>query len=282
MHSGLPDSMEVQGARAQERHGPLQPDENPTIFVRRFFADVMADLSSQAIERAEAYFHPAFTQFVDGDTIRREQFLKLMVAQKKRLATPPHFVWKNLVSTEASSSGRVHVTSVHSVSAVLRSGASMLQHVVALIEIDVASGTIIQCDELTRMEPSMAVATRKTLSPLETGSLDSGSAGAPAASAPSMPVRRTQLDRPKSAARRPKLARLQQPMPPESPSPMEPHSVADGVRLSGLPLTRTGVSDLIGGMAMACSSDGRALSVGDRTDVYSEFDESEDGDTWCS
>lgn len=296
----------------EPKHGPLERGEDPTKFVRRFFADVMSDLSADALNRAEAYIHPTFTQFVDGDTIQRERFIRLMRAQKARLETPPHFVWKNLVATAPNASGRVHVTSVHSVSATLRSGASMLQHAVALIEIDVSTGTIIQCDELTRIEPNVAMRQATVPAPFEvpaTASKPIGGrssisrhaiVGSVRASPSSSSPTRSSLDRPQLAAPPAKLARLSPELhaPPgssENALPETHDEVEDGsARLVGVPLTRgTGVTDFLGGMGLAAGegaeangrawsplaiSDGRALSIGDRTDIYDESD----CDSFCS
>ena len=153
------------GPREESEKGPkngtknMQANELPTTFVRRCFAEVMAplELSTSTFERKiGTFFHADYQQCVDDQTFDRDSFASLTKVQKTRLATPPVFNFKKLVATEPQD-GLIHVTSVHSVSARLKNGDSMLQKVVALIDIDVATGTIIGCDENTRMETSSSV-----------------------------------------------------------------------------------------------------------------------------
>ena len=129
----------------------MQRGEDPLVFLKRVFAEVISDLSDSSYERAKELFHPSYEQTVDDKHLDRDGFIKLMRVQKSLLAESPSFEWKKLVATKPRN-GRIHVTSVHNVSARLQDNSSMQQRVVALIEIDVATGTIIQCDELTRMD----------------------------------------------------------------------------------------------------------------------------------
>lgn len=177
--------------------------------------------------------------------------------QKTQLATPPRFVWKKLVATP-SCNGRVHVTSVHHVSARLLDGSNMHQKVVALIEIDEVSGTIIQCDELTRMG---AHAAAEVALPFETGFMpptavrETGFMPPPAAMASN--GRRGGADRPRTSD------------PPSKHARSEPSSLAEQVascagesgvgspRACGIALQRSGVSDLLGDMCSSFYEEGR-------------------------
>jgi hypothetical protein len=136
----------------------MQPEELATAFVRRVFDETFGTLAEAAWVdiKVSEFFHPEFEQNIDGKTFDRTAFTSITKTQKARLATPPVFTFKKMIATEPQE-GRIHVTSVHSVSAKLKSGDSMLQHVVALIELDVLSGTIISADEITRTETISAV-----------------------------------------------------------------------------------------------------------------------------
>lgn len=125
--------------------------EDPEVYVRRAFTEVLSPLSQASLDAVNVHFHPDFKQFADGAELGLEAFTKLLRVQKSRLATAPKFVWKNLVASQPRG-GVIHVTSVHTATARLKTGAALRQQVVALIQIDVATGKIIQCDELTRME----------------------------------------------------------------------------------------------------------------------------------
>ena len=136
----------------------MQPEELATAFVRRVFDETFGTLAEAAWVdiKVPEFFHPEFEQNIDGKTFDRTAFTSITKTQKARLATPPVFTFKKMIATEPQE-GRIHVTSVHSVAAKLKSGDSMLQHVVALIELDVLSGTIISADEITRTETISAV-----------------------------------------------------------------------------------------------------------------------------
>ena len=136
----------------------MQSDELATAFVRRVFDEIFGTLAEAAWvdTKVTEFFHPDFEQNIDGKTFDRTAFTSITKTQKARLATPPVFTFKKMIATEPQE-GRIHVTSVHSVSAKLKSGDSMLQHVVALIELDLLSGTIISADEITRTETISAV-----------------------------------------------------------------------------------------------------------------------------
>lgn len=198
----------------------MQPDEDPSDFLRRVFRDVLCDLSPKAFDRVPLMFHPTFRQHVDGDVLDRAAFMRLMSAQKARLATPPTFTWLKLVATEPRD-GRIHVTSVHTMQARLKNGAIMDQRVIALVEIDVASGMLIHCDELTRMESDP-----KPVSPTIGPRMDR-----PVAAAPLAKVRRSAT----SARERAEVADVD--------------VLANGGHvLEGVKLRRTGVSDLLSDM----------------------------------
>ena len=129
-----------------------------TAFVRRVFDEIFGTLAEAAWvdTKVTEFFHPDFEQNIDGKTFDRTAFTSITKTQKARLATPPVFTFKKMIATEPQE-GRIHVTSVHSVSAKLKSGDSMLQHVVALIDLEVLSGTIISADEITRTETITSV-----------------------------------------------------------------------------------------------------------------------------
>lgn len=228
--------------------------------MKRVFASVISDLSPASLETASKLFHPSYTQHVDGESLDREKFITMMRSQKSKLASPPIFVWKRLVAT-APLDGRIHVTSVHSTSARLRTGTSMLQHVMALIEIDVESGTIIACDELTRMEQGMDSQPRTAMPVFEAGSNLEQPAGGSS--------RRPSMERPRALAPPAKISK-------SSWSDLDDSSA---MRLRGVPLTRTGISGLLAdmggvglGLSAAATDAGRSFSFDDRTETYDESD----------
>ena len=120
----------------------LADPEAATQFVRRVFSDIFCDRSDASIDRALQVLHESFEQRSDGKVIDRAGFLKLMQAQKARLASAPRFTWSSLVAT-APRQGVVHVTSVHSVALHLRDGMRLNQKVVALVQLDVEMGQIL-------------------------------------------------------------------------------------------------------------------------------------------
>ena len=112
----------------------LSDADAATAHIKRIFNDIFCDLSSPD-ERAYDILDDNFEQHSDGKVIDRNAFVSLMQVQKARLASTPRFTWSELVAT-APREGRVHVTSVHSVSLHLRDGTRLLQKVVALIQLD--------------------------------------------------------------------------------------------------------------------------------------------------
>ena len=237
----------------------MQADEPPCKFIRRLFNDCFADTSPASNERAAEFFHANYVHYADGTILNKAKFLRAMRAQKARLSSPPNFVWKKVVAAPPDA-GRISVTTVHSVAARLRDGQSMLQHVVALIEIDEATGQVVECNELTRLEDgsSMAAGDR-------TGSTAGAFEGVEQA----------------SADRRPAAV-----LPPakQSRSLSEPLPTIHGatsLKISGLPLKRSGVSDALLSLSVlgaeterqpVVDSSGRAVSY-DRTEICSEFED---------
>lgn len=226
----------------------LQPGENVCLFLKRVFAEVISDLSPKSMERALVLFHPSYVQSADGEVLDRARFLRLLRVQKSRLASSPKFVWKKLVST-APLNGRVYVTSVHKVQARLKTGSEMLQHVVALIEIDEVTGTVIRCDEQTRMETSFGPSAQQN-------KVGAGAFEGSGWSRPSVVYeRRSSKDRPSFSA--PEKAAKQARSSPapltlpaeEAPPTALTHTPADvsagAVRLQGIPLKRASKSDLL-------------------------------------
>jgi len=211
----------------------MQPGEDARDYLRRVFRDCLCDLSPKSFDRVPQMFHPTYRQHVDGDVLDRDAFMRLMSAQKSRLAMPPTFTWLKLVATEPQN-GRIHVTSVHTVQARLKNGAIINQRVLALVEIDVASGTIIHCEELTRME-SEPKPVSPTIGPRTT---DRPVAAAPLAKIPrSASSSARERPEPRSAS---SSAR-------ERPE-VEPMAADGGRVLEGVKLRRTGVSDLLSDM----------------------------------
>jgi hypothetical protein len=97
----------------------MQSHESATAFVKRVFQEVICDLSPRSFDAIPRYFHPSFVQEVDQRVLNRDGFTELMRQHKPMMATPPVFTWKKLVATEPDD-GRIHVTSVHHVSAMVR------------------------------------------------------------------------------------------------------------------------------------------------------------------
>jgi len=213
----------------------MLPGEDAATFLRRVFVEVIADQSPSSFDLVKQCFHPDYKQHVDDKVLDREAFIGLMRVQKTQILTPPRFTWKKLVATEPRN-GRIHVTSVHNVSLRLRGGSVAHQKVVALIEIDVASGTIIQCDELTRMDSKPALEMQQRMPPFEAGFI------APQISCGI--ARRPAGDRPPAVAPAAKLARS---APPAALLPMPPKP-SQSTSTEPIALRRTGVSELLGDM----------------------------------
>jgi len=234
---------------------PLRSSGEATRYIRRVFGEVLATLSPHSIARARELFHPDFKLCADEKVLDRESFLAMMRAQQAALATPPRFRWKNLVATEPQPNGCIHVTSVHSVVATLKSdGSTMHQKVMALIQIDAESGKILKCDEITRMGGGAACG---EMPPFETGFIR-----------PAPAIRRPMAERPSAVAPSAKQARLA-PCVAAKPSRAEYAQLAVE-QLPALSLTRSGVSDLLGDMCreLAAPGDGkpgRAPSEADST-----------------
>ena len=240
---------------------PLQPNEKPTDFVTRVFNEVICDLSSSSFDAIPRFFHPSFIQHVDDKVLSRDDFVVMMRTSKRLLAAPPVFTWKKLIATEPCD-GRIHVTSVHSVAVSLASGSRVFQKVVAALEIDVATGTLIHCDEVTRIvnEPA-AVPARE-----EFGANSVGRAETPAAdreAQTSRPASRLPSDRPSGDE---PVAKLARPSTPPSVDGGHLAAAGDSPRgtpprqgsLDGVALKRTGVSDMLGATALGESASGES------------------------
>lgn len=218
----------------------MQLDESPTCFVRRVFREVVCDLSAESFERVPELFHPDFVQRVDSKELNRESFVNWLRVQKSRLDSKPEITWKKLVAT-APIEGRVHVTSVHAVSVKLRNGETMLQQVMAMLEIDLASGMLIECDELTRTEPVPQPQTSRNAPQPQTHSQTARAAVDlfHAAVLGSTATKLT-MDRPVHEMPNAKQAKLE----PSRISHARPASTPPD-RMPGVALKRTGVSDLL-------------------------------------
>ena len=207
----------------------MEAGEAATDFVRRVFRQVYSDLSMTSIDHVYTAFHPSYTQSVDGGALQDlAGFVRLVQMQKSRLSTAPEFRWMKLVST-AALDGRIHVTSFHTVSANLLSGASICQKVMALIEIDVVTGTIIRCDELTQR--------------VENEPPDS----LPAAGSLAGVSHRTR-ERPPQALPPSKHARQTLPLALPIETASELPQLSSPLRICGVPLKRSGISDLLADM----------------------------------
>ena len=228
----------------EDSPGALQPGENVCLFLKRVFAEVISDLSPKSMERALVLFHPTYVQSADGEVLDRARFMRLLRVQKSRLASSPKFVWKKLVAT-VPNNGHVYVTSVHKVSARLKTGSDMLQHVVALIDIDECTGQIIRCDEQTRMETDYNPRPNK----FGAGAFEGSGWRRPSV----VYERRSSKDRPTFTAPPAKQARSSpEPVtvPPSADDDMSPTAPSDtsdayAVRLQGIPLKRASKSDLL-------------------------------------
>lgn len=130
----------------------MQAGEEPCAYLKRAFFEVLGSLGPTSLDRVPIHFHRDFQQYADGEILDLQAFTTLLSAQKARLAQAPRFSWKQLVATTSPDNGRHHITSIHDVVARLKSGHVIRQHVMALVQVDAHTGTIIQCDELTRME----------------------------------------------------------------------------------------------------------------------------------
>ena len=135
----------------------MESGEGATEFVRRVFSACFEDQSPAALEAVRYFFDRSYVHEGDGQVLDLYSFEKVLCSQRARLTSRPRIVWKSLVATAPSHDGRIHVTSVHTTQLEL-ANRPCLQKVVALIEIDVASGKIVHCEELTRMESNAIVA----------------------------------------------------------------------------------------------------------------------------
>lgn len=218
----------------------MLPSEKATDFVRRVLVDVLQDLEPTSLERnISRYFHPKYTQSIDQQHLNRDAFVSLTRAQKARLAEPPVFTFDRLVATEPQG-GRIHVTSVHSVAIKLKNGDNLLQRVFALIDVDCETGMLISCDESTHMEGVPA-----TVPPadavLMVANLIRAASGQRAVSVRGID------DRPAAF-----LPNAKQPRSNSADSPghlnnevQMASTTASTVKLGGLELRRSGVSDLL-------------------------------------
>jgi len=125
--------------------------EDPCAFVKRVFSCTFEDLSPKSLDAARTFFHPNFVHEADGRCMDFDEFLTVISAHKRR-RVDVHFSWKNLQASPKQSAGVIHVMSVHSSALKLHDGMSMLRHGIAMLQIDTASGQLVHCDELTRME----------------------------------------------------------------------------------------------------------------------------------
>ena len=132
-------------------------NEGATEFVRRVFSACFEDQSPAALEAVRYFFDRSYVHEADGQVLDLYGFEKVLRSQRARLTARPRIAWKSLVATAPSPDGRIHVTSVHATQLEL-ANRPCLQKVVALIEIDVASGKIVHCEELTRMESNTIAA----------------------------------------------------------------------------------------------------------------------------
>jgi hypothetical protein len=148
---------DMASASADPISAPMQPGEAPEDYVCRVIAATITappDADAALASRVRTLFHPAYEQHSDGQTFGRDRFTSLLRSQRAKLAAPPAVSWSALIATEPHD-GTVHVTSVHDVAMELRDGTRLLKQVFALIRIDLATGTIVHCDEVSRMQSVM-------------------------------------------------------------------------------------------------------------------------------
>jgi hypothetical protein len=125
--------------------------DDPAAFVRRVFSRVFEVFdTASALEAAHSYFDSEYAGRHDGKELSLREFLEALYTSLRRLSAPARIVWKSLVATPADSNGRVRVTSVHDTH-LTHTASEVLQSVMSLIEIDVATSRIVACEELTRI-----------------------------------------------------------------------------------------------------------------------------------
>jgi len=208
---------------------PMQAGEEPCAYLKRAFFEVLGSLEPASLELVELHFHPHFRQFADGEELDLQAFTNLLRLQKSRLVQAPRFVWKQLVSACSPNDSRIHITSIHTATARLKTGLMIRQQVMALVQVDTATGTIIQCDELTRMEDPRAVERRAPYA-CPAGAFEGGGA-------PQQPVTQRAAhgaDGDDASARR-----EPSPSAKRARSSPEPQLCENPMRLHGVPLRRT-------------------------------------------
>ena len=103
-----------------------------------------------ALRLAATLLHPRFSMHADGHALDRESFLLRTQHLRQRLTKPPVFSWTKTAES-AVVDGRAVVSSVHSVFMEFANGAANHTDYISMIEIDMTSGTLIHCDELSRL-----------------------------------------------------------------------------------------------------------------------------------
>ena len=129
----------------------MQCDESGPSFLKRVFAALFEDLSPASSDRVGEFFSADFVMHADGQYLGRDSFLRAMVAQKSRLREKPRFSWTQLRASPPKD-GIVHITSAHRVDLPLRDGSNAIMLVMALVQVDSATGLIVRCDELTSLQ----------------------------------------------------------------------------------------------------------------------------------
>ena len=130
---------------------PMQAHESPTEFVMRAYSAMMSELDPAHVVRlAATLLHPRFSMHADGHALDRESFLLRTQHLRQRLTKPPVFSWTKTAES-AVVDGRAVVSSVHSVFMEFANGAANHTDYISMIEIDMTSGTLIHCDELSRL-----------------------------------------------------------------------------------------------------------------------------------
>ena len=117
----------------------MQANEDPVNFVRRVFSSSSrATRSPNFVRGVQDFFAFDFVLDSDGRSLNRSDFEATLLAQRSRVVAPPRLAFSRLCAS-APHDGRITVTSVHTSHLRLRSG-SVCQRVIAVLEIDVASG----------------------------------------------------------------------------------------------------------------------------------------------
>ncbi len=110
-------------------------------FIHKVLKEVVEDMNADEKIIAQ-YFSPSYIQHVDGHTLNYDAFIEHMLAQKAILASAN-------VTIERCVTEGDHISTIHVVDAIKKSGEPISVKVIAHMEI--TDGKITFCDELTHV-----------------------------------------------------------------------------------------------------------------------------------